>query len=70
MKFKGRMTATIVRSSKIAAATDATSARTTISAYGRSATHPDCLQSVAFPDQPGQMMSDNTVSNFFTHGNP
>ena len=28
------------------------------------------MQSVAFPDQPGQMMSDNTVSNFFTHGNP
>ena len=26
------------------------------------------MQSVAFPDQPGQMMSDNTVSNFFTDG--
>lgn len=48
MKFKGRMTATIVRSSKIAAATDATSARTTISAYGRSATHRDCLLLFAF----------------------
>ena len=48
MKLKGRMTATIVRSSKIAAATDATSARTTISAYGRSATHHDCLLLCAF----------------------
>ena len=48
MKFKGRMTATIVRSSKIAAATDTISARTTISAYGRSAIHPDCLLLFAF----------------------